>query len=148
MKKGSKLLAIAFLFVLMVCFTVMGAMVAVADTQGSNLTPWGDAEGGEAPLTAVSTEKFGGEKSFEISAQTQIRIQSPAVDGSLYKGTLKVKGAAADTEFQLVDTATSQMVNGSWDYAYLGWEKVVVGTEWTEYTFNLCFRYDEAEKAL
>ena len=41
MKKGSKLLAIAFLFVLMVCFTVMGAMVAVADTQGSNLTPWG-----------------------------------------------------------------------------------------------------------
>ena len=42
---------------------------------GSNITSWGDAESGDAQgLTAVTTEKYEGEKSFKMPGRKQIRI--------------------------------------------------------------------------
>ncbi|MBQ9480978.1 MAG: hypothetical protein IJU84_02295, partial [Clostridia bacterium] len=151
MKKRNKFFAIAVLAILSVCFSALCAVFASADSAGSgvNITSWGDAESGDfGALTAVTTEKFGGEHSFEIPSEKQVRITSPSTDGMLYKGTLKVKAAEAGTTFKLIATATSQTTAGGWDYSYLFWDDATLGTEWADYSFDLCYRYDGEEKAL
>ena len=76
MRKRSKILAIALLTIATACCCALSSIFAFANTvPNSNLTTWGDAEAGDSQgLTAVTTEKFEGEKSFEFSGTKKIRI--------------------------------------------------------------------------
>jgi len=149
MRKRSKILAIALLTIATACCCALSSIFAFANTvPNSNLTTWGDAEAGDSEgLTAVTTEKFEGEKSFEFSGTKKIRIKISS-DGTLYQVSLKVKAAAQDTTFSLKAIGTHKDVEGNYAYTNHGGTSVTLTDAWTDYTFTLAYRYNADEKII
>lgn len=151
MKKRNKLLAIAVLTLFAVCFSAMASIFALANTDASgNIATWGDAESGNyKTLTAVTTEKYEGEKSFEIASSTgNIRTTSPAVDGTFYTLSLKVKAAAASTTFKVTAIGTHTKTESGYAYTYTYGPEATLATEWTDYSITFGYRYVADETAV
>ena len=147
MRKRSKILAIALLTIATACCCALSSIFAFANTvPNSNLTTWGDAEAGDSQgLTAVTTEKFEGEKSFEFSGTKKIRIKISS-DGTLYQVSLKVKAAVQGTTFSLKAIGTHKDVDDNYAYTNHGGTTVTLTEEWSDYTFTLAYRYNADEQ--
>lgn len=92
-------------------------------------------------------EAYKGGHSYKAPANTQARFNTPAVDGTLYEGSLKVKGTA-DTSFNLIGICTCQDSGGNWVYGYLdAFTPITLTGGWDTFEFKFSILADvDAQK--
>ena len=93
-------------------------------------------------------DAYKGGHSYKAANGGQARFNNPAMDGTLYEGSLKVKGAANDT-FKLIGIFTYQNTSSAWAYGYLdAYADITLTGGWDEFTFKFSLLADLGNNSL
>ena len=87
-------------------------------------------------------ESYKGGHSYKANNGNRARFNAPATDGTLYQGSLKVKGEA-DATFNLVGILTCADTDGNWIYGYLdAYSPITLTGGWDQFDFNFSLLAD------
>lgn len=81
-------------------------------------------------------EAYKGGHSYKGTNNGSARFNTPVADGTLYEGSLKVKGEAGKT-FKLLGIFTCQDTGGNWIYGYLdAYQDITLTGGWDQFDFQ------------
>ena len=87
-------------------------------------------------------EAYKGGHSYKVTNNGQARFATPVADGTLYEGSLKVKGESGSS-FNLTGIFTSQDTGGNWIYGYLdAYSPITLTGGWDEFKFSFSLLAD------
>ena len=95
-----------------------------------------------SPYARSYEESYKGGHSYKAANNTRARLNTPMADGTLYEGSLKVKGEA-NTTFNLVGIFTCQDTGGGWIYGYLdAYTAITLTGGWDDFSFKFSLLAD------